>query len=192
MALIFIIQLLRKKVALNKKFILPFIIFWLLVFASFAWNTYVSKAIIIPHLGFLNSLRRVEYMLVFFIASAVIKNKKDFFQLMGFFFVSILIVILYGFGQKFMNFPAVQTMNPEYSKGYLLYLTPEARLSSTFAGHYDLASYLVLSIPMILAFYFSKNKKSYLFLFLGALIILLYTSSRISLIAYVFGTFAFL
>lgn len=190
--LVFVIQLLRKKVKLNKNLIIPFVVFWLMVFISCLWNTYVSKTIVIPHLGFLNSLRRIEYMIVFFIASSIIKNKKDFFQMLSFFLTSVSLVVLYGFGQKFLNFPAVQTMNPEYSKGYLLYLTPEARLSSTFAGHYDLASYLVFAIPMMLAFYFSKKKQSLLFLFIGALITLLYTSSRISFIAYFFATFAFL
>ncbi len=192
MLLIFIIQLLRKKVFLNKKFILPFAFFWIAVFISFFWNTFISKTIIYPHLGFLHSLRRVEYMLVFFIALSVIKTKKDFWQIMSCFFISIFLVILYGLGQKFFNFPAVQTMNPEYAKGYLLYLTPEARISSTFAGHYDLAIYLVMSIPLILSFYFSKEKKSYLYLFIGALIILLYTSSRSSFIAYSIATISFL
>jgi hypothetical protein len=37
-------------------------------------------------------------------------------------------------------------------------------ISSTFAGHYDLAIFLVLSIPIILSFYFAKGRNSYLFL----------------------------
>lgn len=192
LALIFFVQLLRKKVLFNKKFILPFTFFLSAVFISFFWNSYISKTIIFPHLGFLHSLRRVEYLIMFFIAASVIKTKKDFWQIMSCFFISIFLVILYGLGQKFLNFPAVQTMNPEYAKGYFLYLTSEARISSTFAGHYDLAIYLVMSIPIILSFYFSKGKSSYLYLFIGALIILLYTSSRSSFIAYVIATVSFL
>ena len=129
---------------------------------------------------------------MFFIASSVIKTKKDFWQIISFFFFSVLIVVLYGLGQKFLNFPAVQTMNPEYAKGYILYLTPEARISSTFGGHYDLAIYLVLAIPLILSFYFSKKKSTYLYLFIIALLILLYTSSRSSFIAYFVATVGFL
>ena len=192
LALTFLIQLLRKKVFLNKKFILPFAFFLSAVFISFFWNSYVSKNIEFPHLGLLHSLRRVEYMIMFFIASSVIKTKKDFWQLISYFFISVLLVILYGLGQKFLNFPAVQTMNPEYAKGYILYLTPEARISSTFGGHYDLAIYLVMAIPVILAFYFSKKKNFYLYLFVGALLILLYTSSRSSFIAYFIATVALL
>ncbi|MFA5769956.1 MAG: O-antigen ligase family protein [Patescibacteria group bacterium] len=192
LALIFIIQLLRKKVFLNKKFILPFTFFLSSVFISFFWNAYISKNIEFPHLGLLHSLRRVEYLIMFFIASSVIKTKKDFWQVIKYFFVSVLIVILYGLGQKFLNFPAVQTMNPEYAKGYILYLTPDARISATFGGHYDLAMYLVLAIPIIISFYFAKKNNFYLYLFIGALLILLYTSSRSSFIAYFVATVAFL
>ena len=91
-------------------------------------------------------------MIMFFIASSLIKTKKISGRLFQFFFISVLLVILYGLGQKFLNFPAVQTMNPEYAKGYILYLTPEARISATFGGHYDLAIYLVMAIPIILSF----------------------------------------
>lgn len=189
---VFLIQLIRKKVFLNKKFILPFVLFFSAVLASFLWNTFVSKTIVILNLGLLHSLRRVEYMILFFIASSVIKTQKDFWKLLSYFFASVLLVILYGLGQKFLNFPAVQTMNPEYAKGYILYLTPDSRISATFGGHYDLAIYLVMAIPLILSFYFAKMRNFYLFLFIGALLILLYTSSRSSFIAYFVATVAFL
>ena len=192
LAFVFIVQLLRKKVFINRKFIFPFAFFLLAVISSYLWNSYISKAIEFPHLGLLHTLRRIEYMIMFFIASSVIKTKKDFWQIISFFFFSVLIVVLYGLGQKFLNFPAVQTMNPEYAKGYILYLTPEARISSTFGGHYDLAIYLVLAIPLILSFYFSKKKSTYLYLFIIALLILLYTSSRSSFIAYFVATVGFL
>lgn len=192
LAFVFAFQLLRKKVSLNKKFILPFALFFISVFASFIWNAYVVKNMQLPHLGLLHSLRRVEYMIMFFIASSVIKTKKDFWQIISYFFISVFLVILYGLGQKFLNFPAVQTMNPEYAKGYILYLTPDSRISATFGGHYDLAIYLVMAIPLILSFYFFKKNNLFLYLFIGALLILLYTSSRSSFIAYLIATVGFL
>jgi len=192
LAFVFAFQLLRKKVSLNKKFILPFALFFISVFASFIWNAYVVKNMQLPHLGLLHSLRRVEYMIMFFIASSVIKTKKDFWQIISYFFISVFLVILYGLGQKFLNFPAVQTMNPEYAKGYILYLTPDSRISATFGGHYDLAIYLVMAIPLILSFYFAKKNNMFLYLFVGALLILLYTSSRSSFIAYLIATVGFL
>lgn len=189
---IFFIQLIRQKVELNKKFLFLFILFWISVFASSLWGIYVLKTIPYYHLGYLHALRRVEYMTVFFIAISIVKNKKDFFQLVNIYLFTVFLAVIYGLGQKFFNLPAVQTMNPEYAKGYLLYLTPEARISSTFAGHYDLASYLVFGIPIMLGFYFSTNKKNYFVLFILSLIVLIYTSSRISFGAYVMATFAFL
>jgi len=132
-------------------------------------------------------------MIVFFIASSIIRNKKDFFKFMNFFLISVFLVALYGLGQKYLGFPAVQTMNPEYAKGYILYLTPEARISATFAGHYDLASYLIFAIPIILSFYFYFRKNYfYLITFVLSLVVLIDTSSRISFGAYVVSTLIFL
>jgi len=184
MILAFAIQLLRKKIKLATTFLWLFILFWLSVFLSALWGIYFEKTIIFHHLGYLHALRRVEYMSVFFIAASVIKTKEDFFNLMKAFFFSVFLVTVYGFGQKFLGFPAVQTMNPEYAKGYILNLTPEARISSTFAGHYDLASYLAFAIPLIISFSFFLKKKFYLIFYILALFVLTYTSSRISFIAY--------
>lgn len=192
MSLVFLIQLLRGKVRLNKDYLYIFSAFWGAVLLSTVWGIFVSKTILYAHLGFLHFLRRVEYMLVFFISFSIVKDRKDFFRLLNYFFIALCLSALYGIGQKFFNLPAVQTMNPEYAKGYLLYLTPEARISSTFAGHYDLASYLVFGIPLALAMYFHTNKKNYLFLFVLSLIVLIYTSSRISFGAYVVATLGFL
>ncbi len=192
LVLVFFIQLIRKKIILNRTLLIPILLFWLSVFISFFSGLYLTKTIEFSHLGLLHSLRRVEYMIVFFIASSVIKNKKDFFYFLNVFFLGVFLTCLYGLGQKFLNFPAVQTMNPEFAKGYLLYLTPEARISSTFAGHYDLASYLVFSMPIILASYFFFRKRNYLLLFILSLIILIYTSSRISFGAYIVSIIGFL
>ncbi len=192
LTLTFFLQLIRKKITLEKNFFILFLFFWTSVFLSTFLGVFVLKTIPFYHLGFLHALRRVEYMIIFFIALSVVKNKKDFFQLMNFYLTAVLLSVMYGFGQKFLNFPAVQTMNPEYAKGYLLYLTPEVRISSTFAGHYDLASYLVFAIPIILSFYFFLNKKNYFGLFVLSLIILIYTSSRISFGAYIISVLGFL
>ncbi len=193
MSLVFIIQLLRKKITLNKTHLWIFIIYWIAVFASTLWAIFIGKTIVLYHLGLLHALRRVEYMIVFFIVASIIKNKRDFFAFMNLYVFSVFIVALYGLGQKYFGFPAVQTMNPEYAKGYILYLTPEARISATFAGHYDLASYLVFSIPIVLSFYFYfKKNYFYLLVFVLSLVVLIDTSSRISFGAYLVSTILFL
>lgn len=185
MILIFFIQLIRKKIRLETSFLPLMILFWISLFASVIWGIYFEKTIIFHHLGYLHALRRIEYMSVFFIAASIIKTKGDFFQLMKVFFFSVFLVSLYGLGQKYLGLPAVQTMNPEYAKGYILSLTPEARISSTFAGHYDLASYLAFAIPLVISFSYFFKKKLYLIYYFFALITLIYTSSRISFGAYI-------
>ncbi len=192
LVLIYVIHLLRKKIAIDKKFFLLFFLYWLAVFVSSIWAIYIGKTVEFKHLAFLHSLRRIEYMSVFFIAVSVVKNKKDFFFYLSLVCFALFFVNLYGIGQKFLGWPAVQTMNPEYAKGYLLYLTPEARISSTFAGHYDLAAYLVFLIPLIWGFYFARQNIYYIFLFAISLLTLVLTASRISYGAYVLSTFAFL
>lgn len=189
---IFIVQLLRKKVNLNKKFLFLIVFFWAAVMLSFIWGAYVQKTVIYKHLGFLHTLRRVEYSLIFFIITSTIKSKKDFLFYFFCSLITLITVCLYGIGQKFFGLPAVQTMNPEFAKGHILYLTPEARVSSTFAGHYDLAAYLVFFLPISLAVYFWRNKLAYFLIFTLALFTLTLTASRSSSLAYLLSICAFL
>ncbi len=94
------------------------------------------------------------------------------------------LVILYGLGQKFLGFPAFLTMNEEFAKGVPLRLPPTARFPSTFGGHYDLAAYLVLTIPIMGSFMVGMKKywQNALFLLLTilGLVSLLFTASRVS------------
>jgi hypothetical protein len=75
-------------------------------------------------------------------------------------------------------------MNPEYAKGYFLVLDSWARVSSTFAGHYDLAGYLILLMPIVIGFYLYTHHKRYMVLFTIALGVLVLTASRASYIAF--------
>lgn len=190
--LIFIIQAIRKKLVINRRFFWLFILFWTSIFISFFMGFFYLKTIPVNYIGLLHTLRRVEYMSIFFVAFASINSSKDFlFYLKTIIFV-FLIVSIYGIGQKLFGWPAVQTMNPEYARGYLLFLTPEARISSTFAGHYDLASYLIFLMPMILTYYLWSNKKLYFFVFFTGLLTLIFTASRISYLAYLLTIFPLL
>lgn len=192
MALIFGIQVLRKKVELNKKFLLFFILYWLVVLTSALWGIFINKNIVVSHLGILHFARRVEYMFVFFVALSIIKNKNDFFRYLSLIILSVFLVNVYGIGQKFLGWPAVQTMNPEYARGYLLFLTPEARISATYSGHYDLAAFSIFIMPIILGYYFLKKKIRFLILFLISILILVFTASRISYGAYIISSLTFL
>ncbi len=189
---VYFVQLLRKKVTLNNKMWIPIALFWIADLTSFYYGFRVIKTIPVGYIGLLHALRRIEYMLIFIIASSLIKSTKDFFFYLKLILVTLFFVGIYGVGQKLFGWPAVQTMNPEYARGYFLYLTPEARISSTFAGHYDLASYIVFFIPIVIGYFLLKNKLRYFFLFVLSLIVLIFTASRVSYIAYVVSTFSFL
>ena len=189
---VFFIQLLRKKVQLNTKFLTLILLFWAATFLSFLWGAFVQKTVIYKHLGLLHALRRVEYSLIFFIITSTIKNKKDFLLYLYSSVTTFLLVGIYAIGQKFMGWPAVQTMNPEFAKGHLLFLTPEARVSSTFSGHYDLAAYLVFFLPIILSFAFWKKNILYYLFFLIGIVTLTLTASRSSSLAYLLSTIPFL
>lgn len=189
---IFFLQLMRRKIALKKEYLLLFILFWAAAFLSFLYGHYIQKTIPVFNIGFLHASRRIEYMMTFFIAFATIKSKKDFFFFLKLIMLALVMVGLYGIGQKFLGFPAVQTMNPEFARGHILYLTPEARVSSTFAGHYDLAAYLVFLLPIVLAFSIWKKSTVYFLIFMIGLFTLTLTASRISSIAYMVSISAFL
>jgi hypothetical protein len=190
---VFLVQFLRKKVRFNWQFFFLFLFFWVSVFISFYLGFFVLKTIPVNYIGLLHSLRRIEYMGIFFVAYASVKNKKDFFYYLKLAIFIAFIVSVYGIGQKFFGWPAVQTMNPEYARGYLLFLTPEARISSTFSGHYDLASYLIFLMPIILSlFLFFRHHLRYFLAFVFALSSLILTASRISYIGYFMTVFPFL
>lgn len=138
-----------------------------------------------PHLGFLHFFRRVEYMLLFFLAyEAVARSQRRLPWIVAILVASVFLIIVYGVGQKFSGWPAYLTMNEEFAKGVPLRLPPTARIASTFGGHYDLAAYLVLTIPILGSLVFGIRRWFLKILVLtvavGGFILLLFTASRIS------------
>lgn len=160
--------------------------------------SFISAAVIIQtdptNILFLNLLRRFEYISLFFVTLSTIKSTPD----LKFVYITTLItsvgVAIYGYGQKYLSFPVVSTMNEEFSKGQLLQMDVWTRISSTFAGHYDLAAYLsVLLIIVGAVTILHQNlavKLTGIFIWLNLFYILTLTASRVSIFAY-FGGFVF-
>jgi hypothetical protein len=208
LTLIWLIQLLRRKVSVPPVLAIPILIFWLVgLISSIHSLIFIGPALegYFPHIVILNYLRRIEYMILFFIAFSSVKSIKT---IRGYSIIIALTafgVVLYGFGQRYyldlwsrfpdffqkfpFCFPSFQTGNEEFAKGIPLCLQQGARLTSTFGGHYDLAAYLVLVIPIIfsIALIIKKIKIRLLFflLSLASLILLIFTSSRVSFISYI-------
>ena len=181
---------LRHKNGLNTPLTIPILLFWLIG----AVATIHGLLLIFSSLGdvrgnvaLLSMLRRIEYMSLFFVAYSAMRDKRFLLWVTVLLTVTVLAVTLYGIGQKYVGFPAFLTMNEEFAKGIPIRLSGLSRVSSTFGGHYDLAAYLVLVLPILVSMVFGiKNVLARIILlvtsFLG-LIVMVMTVSRISLFA---------
>lgn len=99
----------------------------------------------------LHWVRRMEYASLLFLLYDNVKTKQQVKILLLAFLGVVIAAAVYGFGQKYDQWPVYSTMNREFSKGWRLVLTEHARVPSTFAGHYDLAAYLVLLLPITIS-----------------------------------------
>jgi len=187
---IWFITVIRKKLLLRTPLTTPILIFWLigglatihgilLIFPVIA-NVY-------PNVALFSYLRRIEYMSLYFISYYSTKNTSYLRKTFTVIVLTLLLVCLYGLGQRYLKFPAFLTMNEEFAKGIPLVLSPLSRIPSTFGGHYDLAAYCVLIIPIIVSVMLGLPNRLLAGLlgiisFLG-LYILFLTVSRISLVA---------
>jgi len=146
------------------------------------------------HIGILHWIRRVEYFLPF-LAGAFLFRKKDenllsfFVKLLG---IVIIISFIYGFGQRYLGWPIIITQNEEYAKGIALRWVPGSHVNGPFAGHYDLATFMVMVLPIFVTLMvLVKKKTTKLILFmllLAGLWLLSEAISRISVVSYLLGT----
>ena len=188
---IFIINL-----VLSKKFKLPPLGFQILIYLAIGLISSLSAVLITknvtPVIVILHLARRIEYLLVFFFVYYVgisgWLTRRFLFELI---LLPVIGVFGYGIAQIYFQAPVISTMNTEFAKGVALTLQPGVMLSSTFAGHYDLAIYLIMILAYItslLTFTKKKIQLSGLFLsFVSLLWILTQTSSRIAILGLVFS-----
>ncbi len=191
--LIWIIWLIRKKVTLkgNPLFI-PILIYLIIGFISSLSAIFITKTVPFQTLHvekiFLHWARRVEYFSVFFVFYSSIKSFSQIKKYVYLAAVVLLAVSIYGFGQKYLYWPAYSTMNREFSKGIKLYLTENARVLSTFGGHYDLAAYLMLVLTLFIPLTFVVKKwllkALFLIISVSGFWLLILTVSRTSFLAY--------
>lgn len=207
-ALLFLFKFIRKKASLNLALGIPIFLYWIIgaisLIASFIFVA-PHLANFFPHVAVLSYLRRIEYMILFFIGYTVIKKKKDMEVLFWTLTIACVVILLYGLGQRYyiniwaafpaffqkfsFCFPSFQTTNEEFAKGIPLCLPEDGRITSLFGGHYDLSAYLVFVIPLIFSVVFAVKsiiKKIYLtVLGFGLVYLLILTSSRISFLGYI-------
>ncbi len=190
---IWLIWLVRKKVSLkDNPLFVPMAIYVVIGFISslsaiFITHTVPMQPIHVAKL-FLNYARRIEYFSVFFVFFSSIKSLGQIKKYVYVAAIVLFLVSIYGFGQRYLYWPAYSTMNREFSKGMTLYLTPHARVLSTFGGHYDLAAYLMIVLTLFIPLIFVVKKLWVKFAlaiisFAGFWLLIL-TVSRTSFLAY--------
>lgn len=216
LAVIWLVQILRRKASLPRPEGFALVGYWVIGAVSLLYcSAFVIPQLNIeffPSIAWLQYFRRIEYMILFFIAFSSVKNKKDVLFYLITLGITVTGITLYGFGQKFylliwnffpalfkqnqFCFPAFLTGNEEFAKGTPLCLDTLSRISSTFGGHYDLAAYMVLVIPIFIALFITVKRWSVrillLLLIIFALETLNFTSSRTSFAAYIFGAIGML
>ena len=165
------------------------IIFLVIGLVSLLAGVFLTQTVVLS-IGALHLLRRVEYFIPFFAVMAFFpyeraKNLEFFVKAL---MITVFAAFLYGLGQIYLNFPVIVTQNSESSKGAALSWVPGAQLTSTFAGHYDLAAFMVLALPILITLIFTvKDRLSKILLSIVSLSgywLLISTASRISLASY--------
>lgn len=193
---VWLIQLWRRKVSFGPNPLAKPILAYLtvgvlsMVSAVFITRTVPLESIHISKMV-LHFLRRVEYFSLFFVFYSSVKSLKQLKIYLGILVVTVVGVTLYGYGQKYLYWPAFSTMNREFAKGWALYLTQHARVLSTFGGHYDLAAYSMMMLVILWAIFFNLKRNlqkiAIFFVIAGVFWLLILTASRTSFIAYITG-----
>ncbi len=190
---IWIIWLIRGKVSLRgNPILLPLLVYLFVGLISSISAIFITKTVPLQFLHvsklFLHWGRRIEYFSVFFVFFSSIKSLSQIKKYVYTVAIVLLLVSLYGFGQRYLYWPAYSTMNREFSKGVKLYLSQHARVLSTFGGHYDLAAYLMITLTLFITVGAVVKKLYQKLIFwtisLAGFWLLILTVSRTSFLAY--------
>lgn len=184
---VWMVLLLRRKITLKTPITLPVLIFWIIGAIATIHGVlliFPEVANVFPNVAFLSFLRRIEYLSLFFVAFAGMKDKRFLPYIVAVLTVTLFFVVVYGIGQKYLGFPAYLTMNEEFAKGIPIQLSALSRVPSTFGGHYDAAAYLVLIVPILTSMVFGFRNWFVRLLLLTAVslgfVLLFMTVSRVS------------
>lgn len=178
------------KLLAEKQYKFPKISFYFLVYLSIGLLSALSAVLVTKNVSIplvlLHFSRRLEYMSLFFIVYFAAKNEGTRKYLFELAILPALGVFLYGLSQIYLGAPVISTMDAESSKGAALTLRSGVMLNSTFAGHYDLAVYLIMMMTYLTSISFSFKKNIYKILmaipFFALLWLFMQAGSRIGLL----------
>jgi hypothetical protein len=186
--LIYLVNQIKNRFPILKLKVTWVILAYLIAITLSSLNAFLIYQTTPTHILLLHLLRRFQYISLFFVTLEAIKTRRDFKFIYLFTCLAFIGVFAYGIGQKYFNLPIISTMNFEFAKGQLLQMNFWSRISSTFAGHYDLAAYLSVISVIFFGVFLSQKNKLYRFfsfiLWLMAFYLLTLTAARISTFAY--------
>ena len=162
-------------------------------FVSLLSGIFLTKTVI-PSVGILHWGRRIEYVIPFFAALLLMKEEpKGFLSfILKIIMLIYIIIFVYGLGQRYLYWPVITTQNAENSKGTALRWTTGSHINSSFAGHYDLATFLVFLTPILINLIILVKEKWVKFMtflcIVGAYWLFNAAVSRISIFSFIFGT----
>lgn len=165
------------------------IVLFLLVGATSLASAVLVTKTVAPHIGILHWVRRVEYFVPFFIGFYAIKNRKGNLEFyLKVLMISLILAFVYGLGQRYFSWPIIVTQNQEYARGVALRYTPGSHINSTFAGHYDLGTFLAFLLPVYISLFFllkkPRTRLAILVVISAGLWLLAHSGSRISIVSY--------
>ncbi len=169
------------------------LVFILIGFVSLLSAILVTKTVV-PPIATLHWLRRIEYFVPMGIGILYFKRYgvADLEFFIKVLMITVFIAFVYGFGQMHFSWPVIITQNNEYAKGIALRWVAGSQLNSTFAGHYDLATFLVFCLPIFITLFFVIkglwSRISLTVVTLSGLWLLANTASRISIISYLLAS----
>lgn len=170
------------------------IIYFGVGFLSLLSAVLLTKSVQI-HISLLHLFRRIEYFVPFFLGVYAFRRRDP--RLLEFLMKTMMLVtvalFVYGLGQRYLSWPVIITQNQEYSKGVALRWIPGSHITSTFAGHYDLSTFLVLILPVFVALLFELRGRvtrlTLLAVILCGLWLLVNAVSRVSTLSYLVAVF---
>lgn len=193
----------RWKISFENRISQSVLLFWFVGLLSSYSAIFLVKVVSFPAV-ILHFLRRVELLSLLFWGIVIPIDKRRFFLFFLTLFISLLSVNFYALGQVYFHFPSISTVNTELSKGKIVYLASGQRVNSTFAGHYDLAVFLVMTMLLLASFIIymlhlaRENKKIFFVLFVLiftfglSFYVFLLTAARLSFLAFLGGTISLL
>lgn len=190
LALFFILFFINEFPALlRNRFESSILVFILIGLVSLFSAILVTKTVS-PSIAVLHWLRRIEYFVpmgigILYFKRYGIADLEFFIKVL---MITIMVSFIYGFGQMHFSWPVIITQNNEYAKGIALRWVAGSQLNSTFAGHYDLATFLVFTLPIFISLFFVLKglwtRVSLAVVSFSGLWLLANTASRISIASY--------